>query len=35
MSNIVWIENYRSTLTMDGVDYIFPVVTIIWISQSA
>lgn len=23
MSNIVWIEDYRSTLTMDGVDYIF------------
>lgn len=23
MSNIVWIEDYRSALTIDGVDYIF------------
>ena len=23
MSNIVWIEDYRNTLTIDGVEYIF------------
>ena len=31
MSNIVWMSDVRNTLTIDGVEYIFQVVTTIWI----